>query len=138
MSIDASDTPDLTALHLFQRKLSRQVFGASVAIGLVLFAVGLKPLGKGLVLGSLFSVLNFVIMAQVLPHQVGLTRRKATVFAFFSIFLRFGLMAVPLIVAMKMDSFHWVGVTLGLFAVPVGLFLNQWIGRKFFSKGMHL
>ncbi len=128
---------DMTALHRFQRQLARKAFGASVVIAAILFAVGFKPEARGLLLGSLFSVFNFVIMAHALPRQVGYARRKATVFAFGSIFVRFGLLALPLIVAFEFDMFNWIAAAAGLFAVPLAILIDQVILQRFYPKRVH-
>lgn len=128
---------DMTTLHRFQRELARKAFGASVVIGATLFAVGFKPEARGLLLGSLFSVLNFVIMAHALPRQVGYARRKATAFAFGSILLRFGLLAVPLIVAFEFEMFNWIAAAVGLFAVPLAILIDQVILQRFCPNRVH-
>lgn len=119
----------------FQRRLARRTFEFSVIIGVIVFAVGFKAVAKGLILGALFSVINFSMMAQVLPYQVGLNRRKATGLAFVSIFVRLGILAIPLIVALKSESFHWIAVAVGLFAVPIAIFIDQCIGQRFYKRG---
>ena len=70
----------------------------AVMIGLVVYAIGYTAAAKGLVLGALFSVLNFVVMAHVLPLQVASsqTKKKATMGAFASLVLRLCLLAIPL------------------------------------------
>jgi hypothetical protein len=67
---------------------------------------------------------------------MGLEHRRLTVFASLSIFLRLGLMAIPLIVALKWEMFHWVAVAVGLFAVPFGIFVDQWIRERFFPESV--
>lgn len=128
---------DITGLRQFQRQLARKAFGASVVVAVLLFAVGYKPAARGLLLGSLFSVFNFVIMAQVLPRQVGYARRKATAFAFGSVLVRFGLMALPLIIAFKFDSFNWITAAVGLFAVPLAILIDQVILQRFYPNRVH-
>ena len=128
---------DMAALHRFQRQLARKAFGASVVIGVVLFVAGFKPEARGLLLGSLFSVLNFVTMAHTLPRQVGYGRRKATVFAFGSILLRFGLLALPLIIAFEFAVFSWIAAAAGLFVVPLAILIDQVILRRFYPNSVH-
>ncbi len=131
-------TQETKDLQQFQRRLARKAFGASVIVAVVIFALGYTPIAKGLVLGALFSVLNFVVMASILPFQLGLKRRKATGFAILSIMLRLGLLALPLIIAMKSDSFQWTAVAVGLFVVPVTILIDQGILRRFYPKRVHL
>jgi len=132
--MSATEALDTTALVRFQRRVTRRAFGLFVVAGLVLFAMGYRPMARGVVLGALFSVLNFALMARLLPLQVGYKRRGASVFAGFSMLARMALMAVPLIVAFKGATFHWIGVAAGLFAVPAGVFVDQWISRRLFPQ----
>jgi len=128
---------ELQTLKKFQRQLSRTAFGATVVIALLCFGFGFKDVARGLLLGSLFSVLNFGIMAQALPRQIGFTRRKATAFAFVSIILRFGLLAIPLFIGFKFDDFNWIAVVIGLFAVPLAIFVDQVILQRFYPNKVH-
>ena len=84
------------------------------AVAALLMAAGVRALGKGLVLGVLFSVVNFNVMAMLLPLQVAPGRRKSTMVSLGSILLRYGLMAIPLIVAVKSPQFEISTVVVGL------------------------
>lgn len=108
-----------------------------MVVGVILFGLGYKPVARGLLLGSLFSVLNFVIMAHALPRQIGYARRKATGFALVSILLRFGLLALPLIVGFEFEMFNWIAVAAGLFAVPLAIFVDQVIVQRFCPNRVH-
>lgn len=125
---------DLHVLRKFQRQLSRNAFGATVVIALLCFGLDYKDIARGLLLGALFSVLNFALMAHALPQQIGYTRRKATAFAFISILLRFALLAVPLIIGFKFDNFNWLAVVVGLFAVPLAIFIDHIVVQRFYPR----
>ncbi len=91
---------------------------AAIFIALALIVLGYKPVGKGLVLGALFSVLNLILIGETLPLRIGKSRRSALAFSLGSLIVRLGLMAVPLIVAARCDQFN-------LFAVIPGLLMVQ-------------
>lgn len=119
--------------HRFQRRLSRRTFSFVVLVAAVLFAVGYKDVARGLLLGACFSVLNFMLLAQAVERQVGYARRRATVFAFGSIVVRLGLLAVPLVMALKMDSFDFWSVVVGLFCIPLAILVDHYAaGRRLF------
>lgn len=104
-----------------------------VVVAAVLFAIGYKDVARGLLLGACFSVLNFLLLAQGLERQVGYGRRRATVFAFGSIILRLALLAIPLGVALKLDSFDFWSVVLGLFCIPLAILVDHYAaGRRLF------
>jgi len=120
-----------------QRRLSRKAFGFMVVVALLLLAAGQKSMAKGLALGAFFSVLNFAVVAQILPLKATLKNRKSAWLAFFSIAVRAGFLAFPLIIALKMETFHWVAVAAGLLGVPLAIFLNHGIVQRLYPGKAH-
>jgi len=127
-----TDNNSLAAYHAYERLVSRRSFRAAVGLSLGLYLLGYSEVGKGLVLGAVFSVLNFALMAQCLPLQVGLGahRRKATFVALASVLLRFVLMAVPLGIGLRSDRFSFWAVVVGLFSIPLGIVAERVVFRK--------
>jgi len=101
---------------------------AAILIALGFILAGYKPIGKGLVLGTLFSVLNFVLMGEMLPMRLGRTRRAAVFVSLGSLVVRLGLMAVPLIVASRYEEFNLFGVIPGLLMVQAVILLDHLLG----------
>ena len=89
-----------------------------MAGGLILF--GYKPIGKGLVLGSIFSIINFVLMGRALPIRLTENRKKNVLVSLGSIWFRYVIMAIPLVIAFYSES-------LDFFAAAAGLFMIQFI-----------
>jgi len=102
-----------------ERKYGTFALSFAVAAGIVCFLLGLKPIGKGLVLGSLFSVINFTLIGESLPMRIGHSRKKVTGIAFMMILLRYALMAAPLGVGIKMNQFNLAAIIAGLFSVQL-------------------
>jgi hypothetical protein len=84
--------------------------------------MGFAPLGKGLVAGALFSVLNFWLMAKALHSRLGHGRAKTVILSIASIYGRLAVMALPLILAAKLPQLAVSTVAIGLFAVPLIIF----------------
>lgn len=99
--------------------------GFFALVGVLLLFVDQAAVAKGLLLGTCFSVLNFIIMGIVSPVTLGRTRRKAGMIAFCSIVSRYALLAVPLILAVKSPSIAFMGVAVGLFAVQIEILLEH-------------
>lgn len=91
----------------------------AIFAGLALMIAVEKSLGKGLVLGTLFSVINFVLIGETLPLKIGYARRKTFLFSLLSIFFRYFLMAIPIFMAVKYEQFHLVTTIIGLFMVQI-------------------
>ncbi len=102
-----------------QKKYGSLAVTAAIFIGLVMILAGYKPVGKGLILGTLFSVINFVLMGETLPVKMGKSKRKAFFFSLGSILFRYLLMAIPLLLAIKMQQFNLIASICGLFMVQL-------------------
>lgn len=102
-----------------QKKYGSLAVTAAIFIGLVMILAGYKPVGKGLILGSLFSVINFVLMGETLPIKMGKSRRTAIFWSLGSILFRYLLMAIPLFLAIKMEQFSLIASICGLFMVQL-------------------
>ena len=102
-----------------QKTYGSRAIWLAIAVGFVFFLAGYKPVGKGLVLGAIFSVVNFIIIGQTLPLRIGHSKRKTFILSLGSIFCRYMLMAVPVVVAVKYEQFDLVGVIIGLFMIQI-------------------
>jgi hypothetical protein len=108
------------------RYCSIALIAAAIA-GSAMMVFGLRPMGKGLILGAVFSAINFILMATALPIRIGLGRKKAFLFSLGSIQIRYALMAVPLVISLKLkqDLFAVSTVAVGLFMVQLAILGDQ-------------
>jgi hypothetical protein len=97
---------------------SRALIGALV-VGAGFILAGFPGVGKGLIAGTLSSILNFILIAESLPGRLGQSRTRASLASLGWILLRYGLMAVPLVLALRFSLFHPVAAAAGLFAVQI-------------------
>jgi predicted lysophospholipase L1 biosynthesis ABC-type transport system permease subunit len=102
-----------------QKRFGARALTIAIVLAVVAILSGHKALGKGLVLGTLFSILNFVLMAEFLPLRLSPDRRRAGAWAFGSLLLRYTLLAIPLILAAKSDAISFATTAAGLFMVPL-------------------
>ena len=100
-----------------QKSYGSRAIWIAIAVGFGFFLAGYKPMGKGLVLGTIFSVVNFVLIGQTLPLRIGHSKRKTFVLSLGSILFRYMLLAVPVVVAVKYEQFDLVGTIFGLFMI---------------------
>ncbi len=107
------------SLYDVQKRYATMALIAAIIGGGGLMVAGYAPLGKGLLAGTLFSVLNFWLMAKALPHRLGHGRAKTFFLSITSIYGRYAFMALPLILAVKLPHLAISTVVLGLFAVPL-------------------
>ena len=102
-----------------QKKYGSRVMVIAIIVGLLFILTGYKPVGKGLVLGAIFSVINFVLIGETLPLKLGKSGSKIFLLSIGSLFVRYALLAVPLIVAVKLDQFNLPAVIIGIFMIQI-------------------
>lgn len=108
----------------------------AIIAAFVLIMAGQSAVGKGLILGTLFSVLNFIIMGEVLPLKFGKTRGKASFIAFGSIISRYVFLAVPIILGIRFAQFNLCSVIVGIFMVQI-MIMSEHIKNAFFFMRKH-
>jgi hypothetical protein len=92
---------------------------AAIVIGLFFILAGQKPVGKGLILGTFFSVANFILIGQILPMRLNKSKMRNMGLSLLSILFRYSLLATPLVVAIKFEQFNLIGAIVGLFMVQL-------------------
>ena len=97
----------------------------AIFAGVCFFLFGLKPIGKGLILGTIFSILNFILMGESLPMKIGQSKKKTLGLSLGSIFVRYGLMAIPIIAAIKLERFNFAATVCGLFMVQLVILTDE-------------
>ena len=107
----------------------------AIALGGFLILIGQQPVGKGFILGTIFSVINFIVIGETLSFRLGKTRGKTFLVALGSILFRFGVMTVPLILAVKFDQFNLFTVILGIFTVQMVIIADHLLSRIGSTRG---
>jgi hypothetical protein len=79
--------------------------------------LGYKPFGKAFVLGALGSVVNLALINLFYSNLLFKTRKAASFNAFVFVLIRFGVLAIPLILGLTNKNFDFIGAALGIFAV---------------------
>ena len=102
-----------------QKKYCSRAMLAAIFVGLVFILTDQSAVGKGLILGTFFSIINFILLGEAIPLKAGKSRGKSFFFSLGSIFFRFALMAIPLIVAIKSVKFNLFAVIGGIFMVQI-------------------
>jgi len=101
-----------------QKKYCSRAIAAAIICGLIFIVLEMSPIGKGLILGTLFSIINFILIGEFMPQRIDATRGKATWLSLGSLAFRYALLALPLFLAIRLSQ-------LDLFATAVGLFMVQ-------------
>lgn len=117
-----------------QKRYASAAIILAICIGSAFFIFGLKPIGKGLILGTIFSIMNFIIMGETLPMRIGKTRNKAMVLSFISILARYLMLAVPIYLSIRHELFNLPAVICGLFMVQCVILADEIFHRLHFSN----
>ncbi len=98
-----------------QKKYCTRAITVAIFAGLLFILIDYKPIGKGLILGTVFSILNFILMGEMLSLKIGKTKRKTFMFSLGSIFFRYFILAIPLVMAIKLEQYNIISVVVGIF-----------------------
>ena len=109
----------MDAVKQAQKKYTTLALTLSIGAGIVFILMGHKPLGKGLILGAIFSVLNFILMGKSIALRFGRSKAKTFSISMGSIIIRYLLLAIPLIAAVKYEQFNLVAAILGIFMIQL-------------------
>ena len=98
--------------------------------GALLIAAGFlfireNAIAKGILLGTLCSIVNFLLLGISVPLTVGRSRYRAGFISLVSILARYTLLAIPLVVGIKCGSFSFVAVIFGIFSVQIALLIDH-------------
>lgn len=115
----------MEAFKQTQKRITQRALWLSIIVGLVFILLGHKPVGKGLILGALFSVLNFIFMAKSIGYKFGRSKRQIFSISLGSIVFRYLLLAIPLIAAVKFEQFNLVAVIVGVFMIQLVILVDQ-------------
>ncbi|MGD9173679.1 MAG: ATP synthase subunit I [Desulfobacterales bacterium] len=108
-----------------QKKITQRALWLSIIVGLVFIVLGYRPVGKGIILGTLFSVLNFIFMAKSIGYKFGRSKRQIFSISIGSIVFRYILLAIPLIAAVKFEQFNLAAVIVGVFMIQIVILAGQ-------------
>ena len=125
----------MEAIRQIQKKYCYRAMVTAVALGGFLILIGQQPVGKGFILGTIFSVVNFIIIGETLPFRLGKARGKTFLVALASILFRFGVMAVPLILAVMFDQFNLFSVIFGIFTVQMVIIADHLFSMNVSTRG---
>ncbi len=126
---------DPTVLEM-QKKYGSRALVLAIGAGLFFLALGQKGICRGLVLGGVFSAVNFALMGQAMRFRLSDNRKAATRRSLFSLLLRYALLAIPLVLAVQSDRFNFPATAVGLFMVQLVIMI-EYGSRLIFGAFKH-
>jgi len=110
-----------------KKSLIKKALLISLAVACIFLALDFKSAAKGVALGSIFSVVEFKLMALRLERRFV---RGGKAKDFFGLFGRYGLLVIPLVVAIKLPSINFAATVGGIFAVKAAIFYHFLISNR--------
>ena len=117
-----------------QKKYGSRAMAIAILFGFVFVLIGNKPVGKGLILGAIFSVINFVLMGETLPFSIGQSKRRAFTISIGSIVFRYALLAVPVIISISFSQINLASTVVGIFLIQLLILADHFYGYLTGSK----
>lgn len=114
----------MAVIEAFQQRHGRRILAAAVALSLLAYVAGWPAVTRGLLLGSLFGVLNFVLLAQRLSRRLGGGPQRGRFANGLAQTGRYLVWAVPLVLAVKLPAVDLPATVTGLLMVPMSLLLD--------------
>ena len=102
-----------------QKKYCSMAMGVAILAGFFFILADQSPVGKGLILGTFFSIVNFILMGETIPRKMGKTKGKTVFISAGSLFVRYALMAIPIVMAVRLEQFHLISVVAGIFMIQL-------------------
>ena len=116
----------MTPVREAQKQYCSRALIFAIGMGFSFYLIGLTALMKGLILGTLFSIVNFILIGETLPYRLRLKNNKKRLFwvSLGSVVCRFFLLAVPMALALKSETYNLWTTVAGLFIVQILILLN--------------
>ena len=124
----------MTSIRQIQKKYCSIAITVSIIVSVFFVLANHKPLGKGLILGSIFSIINFVLIGETVPMKIGASKKKIRLISFASILSRYVLLAIPILLGIKSDQFDIIAVVPGIFTVQLIILADHLIQYHFIQK----
>ena len=125
-----------TAVLEVQKKYGSRALVLAIGAGLCFLAAGQKEICRGLVLGGVFSAINFALMGQLLFYRLADNRKTAARRSLVALLLRYAVLAVPVVLAVQSERFNLPATIVGIFMVQLVILIEQG-SRLLFNTDKH-
>ena len=128
----------MEALRQTQKKYCSRAITTAIFVGFFLILMGQTSIGKGLILGTVFSIVNFIIMGETLPLKLTKSKGKAFGLSLGSIFVRYLIIAIPLFMAIKLEQYNLFAVVAGIFMVQLFILADHVLSLLMSTRGKQI
>ncbi len=104
----------------------------SITAGLFFLIAEYRSICRGLILGTLFSIINFCLIGAALPYKLNKSRNKSFFLSIGSLYFRYAILAIPIVLAIKDDQYNLYAAITGIFSVQLVL-ISDHLANYLFS-----
>lgn len=126
-------TINVDPIKAAQKTYCSRALLVTVVVAAIFIITGSSALGKGLILGTLFSIVNFLLLGSMVPLKVGHPRKQTLLISLGSLGGRLFLLALPMAAALHTEKYHIVSTVIGIFSVQL-MILTDYIVFPVFRK----
>ena len=109
----------MESIRQTQKKYCSTAIAVAILAGLLFILANQSPVGKGLILGTVFSIVNLILIGETIPQKIGKSKNKNIFLSLVSILFRYLILAVPIILAIKFEQFNLFSAIAGIFMVQL-------------------
>jgi len=109
----------MEAIRPFQKRYCGGALSLAVVLALVAYLAGCPAVTRGLLLGALFSALNFALLGQTMTRKLAGRQQRLPLIVPAAQLGRYLLWGVPVVVAVQTPLVDLPAAIAGLFMVPV-------------------
>lgn len=106
------------------------ILAAPIAMIILIFSADKGAALRGLVFGTLFSLLSLRLLTITLNRAVQLTPERARLFVASRYFIRYILTFIILYIAVKVDNINMITTIIGLFLTKIVILISEGIKPK--------
>jgi ATP synthase protein I len=127
---ELEDSESMSDYATLKKALIKKALLLSLAAACIFLALNLKSAAKGIALGSIFSVVEFKLMALRLERRFTRQKRARD---YFGLVGRIFLLSIPLVIAIKHPSINLAATVGGIFAVKAAIYYHFLISNRYLS-----
>lgn len=120
----------METVKAIQKRYASPAIFCAIIFCAVMIGIGHPAIGKGFLLGTLLSIVNFILIGASLPKRLAETKRAATGKSFFSLAVRFAIMGGGLYFALSSETFSFAATAAGLFSVQITILADHIIVNR--------
>lgn len=114
----------------FQMAIIKRALICALLVASFSLFFGWESVARGFVLGAIFSIFNFKILAMSVSRRLARRKKGLTLEAMLSSWLRYGVLGVPVILAARVPQIDLSSTIVGLFSVLFSIYFHFFLESK--------